>query len=141
MKKFSFLALAAVGLLFGACASDTEVSDKAQDPFKGREGGFIKVGISLPVQPQVSTRAWEESATGTLDDGLNDEFKVKDCILLLFEGADESTATLKQVDNIGNAFITVKIFRYLWDNHICLIDGNVITDLQIKVLNIRHIMK
>ena len=104
MKKFSFLALAAVGLLFGACASDTEVSDKAQDPFKGREGGFIKVGISLPVQPQVSTRAWEESATGTLDDGLNDEFKVKDCILLLFEGADEASATLKQVDNVASAF-------------------------------------
>lgn len=104
MKKFSFLALAAVGLLFGACASDTEVSDKAQDPFKGREGGFIKVGISLPVQPQVSTRAWEESATGTLADGLDGEYKVKDCILLLFEGADESSATLKQVDDIGNAF-------------------------------------
>lgn len=104
MKKFSFLALAAVGLLFGACASDTEVSDKAQDPFKGREGGFIKVGISLPVQPQVSTRAWEESATGTLADGLAGEYKVKNCILLLFEGADESHATLKQVDDIGNAF-------------------------------------
>ncbi len=101
MKKLSFLALAAVGLLFGACASNDAVDEQTQDPFKGREGGFIKIGISLPVQPQVSTRAWEEGAAGTLDDGLDDEYKVKDCILLLFEGPNEEDAVLKQVESVS----------------------------------------
>lgn len=101
MKKLSFLAMAAVALLFGACASDNVDAEKDQDPFKGRDGGFIKVGINMPVQPQVSTRAWEEGAAGTLEDGLDDEYKVKDCILLLFEGATEADAVLKQVEDVG----------------------------------------
>ncbi len=105
MKKLSFLALAAVGLLFGACSSDSVNADGSQtDPFKGRQGGFIKVGINLPVQPQVSTRAWQESAAGTLDDGLAAEYDVKSCILLLFEGASEAAATLKQVENVTEGF-------------------------------------
>ena len=49
----------------------------------------------------MSTRAWQESATGTLDDGLAKEYKVKSCILLLFEGSDEASATLKQVAQIS----------------------------------------
>lgn len=103
MKKLSILALAAVGLLVGACSSDKDVADQgSQDPFKGREGGFIKVGINLPVQPQVSTRAWEESDNNepTLDDGLATEYAVDNCILLLFEGTTEAEATLKQVETV-----------------------------------------
>ncbi|MCR4582614.1 MAG: fimbria major subunit [Prevotella sp.] len=104
MKKLSILALAAVGLLFGACSSSDVTDESNTDPFKGREGGFIKVGINLPVQPVVSTRAWQESATGTLDDGLTTEYAVNNCILLLFEGADEASATLKQVENVTEGF-------------------------------------
>lgn len=103
MKKLSILALAAVGLLVGACSSDKDVADQgSQDPFKGREGGFIKVGINLPVQPQVSTRAWEEAdgVEPTLDDGLDTEYAVDNCILLLFEGTTEADATLKQVETV-----------------------------------------
>ena len=103
MKKLSILALAAVGLLVGACSSDKDVADQgSQDPFKGREGGFIKVGINLPIQPQVSTRAWKESddTEPTLDDGLDTEYYVDNCILLLFEGTTEAGATLKQVETV-----------------------------------------
>ena len=104
MKKLSILALAAVGLLVGACSSDKDVADQgSQDPFKGREGGFIKVGINLPIQPQVSTRGWAEDAETpdkTLDDGLATEYAVDDCILLLFEGTTEAGATLKQVETV-----------------------------------------
>lgn len=103
MKKLSILALAAVGLLVGACSSDKDVADQgSQDPFKGREGGFIKVGINLPIQPQVSTRGWAEAddTEPTLDDGLDTEYAVDDCILLLFEGTTEAGATLKQVETV-----------------------------------------
>lgn len=108
MKKLSILALAAVGLLVGACSSDKDVADQgSQDPFKGREGGFIKVGINLPIQPQVSTRGWAEDAETpdkTLDDGLDTEYLVDDCILLLFEGTTEAGATLKQVETVTDNF-------------------------------------
>lgn len=111
MKKLSILALAAVGLLVGACSSDKDVADQgSQDPFKGREGGFIKVGINLPIQPQVSTRAWEEAweddatTDKTLDDGLETEYLVDNCILLLFEGTTEAGATLKQVETVTDNF-------------------------------------
>ena len=108
MKKLSILALAAVGLLVGACSSDKDVADQgSQDPFKGREGGFIKVGINLPIQPQVSTRGWAEDAETpdkTLDDGLETEYLVDDCILLLFEGTTEAGATLKQVETVTDDF-------------------------------------
>mgnify|MGYP002622576269 CR=1 FL=1 len=100
MKKLSFLALAAVGLLFGACASDKDVAANEGDAdiLNGRTEGFFKINLNLPSTPAVSTRAgWQESETGTLDDGLPVEYGVKDLILLIFEGADEANATLKQV--------------------------------------------
>ena len=47
MKKFSFLALAAVGLLFAACSSDKDVADEATTSLNGNEG-FVGIAISLP---------------------------------------------------------------------------------------------
>ena len=108
MKKLSFLALAAVGLLFGACASNDAIDENAtgQDPYKGREGGFVKIGISLPAAKQGSTRAWSEDDTTTpiLDDGLDKEFAVNNAIVLFFEGASETTAVLVQVEDFDETF-------------------------------------
>jgi hypothetical protein len=98
MKKFSLLALAAVGLLFGAC-SDSNVDEQSMnDAFKGKSEGYFKVNINLPTTP--STRAWQEDAAGTLDDGTatgNYEYAVDDAILLVFDGASESAAKLKEI--------------------------------------------
>lgn len=97
MKKLSFLALAAVGLLFGACASNDAVDEKENLPsLDGKGQGFLNVGINLPTQPQVSTRAWAEDEQ--LDDGLADEYAVDDVLLVVFGGdADETNATVQQV--------------------------------------------
>ena len=64
MKKLSFLALAAVALLFGACASNDAVDEKGLNPLEGEGQGYFKVGINLPSIP--STRAdWNEDGTNS----------------------------------------------------------------------------
>ena len=94
MKKLSFLALAAVGLLFGACSDSDLDSGKNPDVFSGNGNGYIKVGISIPTN--VTTRAWGETDS-KLADGLKEEYGVTTAYLLLFEGASESAAKLKQI--------------------------------------------
>lgn len=99
MKKFSLLALAAAGLLFGAC-SEKDAVDNGENSFvDGNGSSYFTVNINLPSTPAVSTRAWDEDATGTLHDGLDAEWDVDNVLLLIYEGTDEETATLKQVVN------------------------------------------
>lgn len=88
MKKLSFLALAAVGLLFGACSSDKDVAENGTPGWDGEGDGFISLSINLPTTP-AATRA----ANDNFDDGLANEYKVKDAALLLFAGASEAAAT------------------------------------------------
>jgi hypothetical protein len=107
MKKLSFLALAAVGLLFGACSS-SDVSDEVNNPdFKGKTGGYFKINLNLPTAPVVSTRAWAEDGTNILNDGLAVEYGVNTCVLLLFDGASETTATLTQAIDLTTGFNNV----------------------------------
>ncbi|MBQ8657087.1 MAG: Mfa1 fimbrilin C-terminal domain-containing protein [Prevotella sp.] len=97
MKKLSFLALAVAGMLFAACSSDKDVEGATDQGFDGIGKGYFKINLNLPTTPVVSTRAWEETGSGTLDNGDPVEYGVKSLILLLFEGTSEADATLKQV--------------------------------------------
>ena len=90
MKKFSFLALAAVGLLFTAC-SDSDVTDQGGQSGKGGKG-YLAVQIQLPSVPASSTRA----ANDIYDDGLEAEYKVNNAALLLFHGDSEDKAKFYQ---------------------------------------------
>lgn len=105
MKKFSFLAMAALGLLFAACSSDKDVADNGgTDVLKGKAEGFFKVNVNLPTDLTGTTRAaaeWGEK--DQLDDGLEDEYQVDNILLLLYEGANESAAKLKQVIQLTDA--------------------------------------
>ena len=99
MKKIKVLAIAALGLLFAACSSDKDVTGAGvQDPLTTGGKSFFKVNLNLPTQLVTSSRAdgWSDSGTN-LDDGLAKEYAVNSVLLLIFEGATESTATLKQV--------------------------------------------
>ena len=101
MKKLSFLALAAVGLLFGACASNDAIEEKAPNGGLTGEGqGYFKVGINLPDINNGGTRAdWNEVGSNTkLHDGKASEWTVENTVLLIFAGTSESTATLAQVN-------------------------------------------
>jgi hypothetical protein len=89
MKKFSLFALAAAGMLFGACADKDEVAEKANaiyDLIPG-QNSWLAVGIALP-DDGATTRANED-----LVDGLPAEFKVNSAMLVLFKGGTEATAT------------------------------------------------
>lgn len=88
MKKLSFLALAAVGLLFGACASDNDVTENGSQVEKDGKG-YIAVQIQLPSIPASATRAENDN----YDDGLEAEYAVKNAALLLFHGSSEADAT------------------------------------------------
>lgn len=98
MKKFGFLALVAAGMLLGACSS-SETLEEAKNPLTENGKGFFKLNLNLPSNIVASTRAagWGESETGHLEDGLEDEYAVNSVLLLIFDGASEAAATLKQV--------------------------------------------
>ena len=91
MKKFSLLALAAAGLLFGACSEKDAVVNETNatnsyDLIPGKNS-WLAVGIALP-DGGGTTRANED-----LVDGLPAEFEVKSAMLVLFKGGTEATAT------------------------------------------------
>ena len=90
MKKFSFLAMAAFGLLFAACSSDKDtaedVRNSSYDLVPGKNS-WLALGIALP-DGGSSTRANED-----LVDGVAAEFEVKSAKLILFKGGTESTAS------------------------------------------------
>ncbi len=94
MKKLSILALAAVGLLVGACSTKDSVEDVA-GTMDGKGKGYLNVNINLPTQPEVSTRGWQEAPQ--LDDGIAIEYQVDNVLLAVFGGSDEASATLQQV--------------------------------------------
>ena len=96
MKKFSFLLLAVAGMLFAACSSDKDVAGgDVPNPVLTGKGGYFKVNLNLPTNVVGSMRDWTEATN--LDDGLAKEYDVNSVLLLIFDGANESTATLKQV--------------------------------------------
>ena len=101
MKKLSILALAAVGLLLGACSSD---KDEVTNPEKGSEyvdGAFVGISIQLPSATNNVTRANED-----LDDGDADEYEVKDATLYIFKGASEAAALYVGSYTMGTSFET-----------------------------------
>lgn len=99
MKKFYLFALAAAGLLFGACSTE---SVEVAEPENGYgliagESSWLAVGIAMPGDPV--TRANED-----LDDGTPDEYAVKSGTLYLFKGANEDEAKFFQSFEINTTF-------------------------------------
>lgn len=98
MKKFSFLALAAAGMLFAACSSDKEVAAVDTSAVTQYDQAFVGISIELP-NTTTPTRANDD-----LNNGKVDEFEVKDATLLLFKGNAEGTATYLGAWNLTNDF-------------------------------------
>ena len=89
MKKIYLpLALAAT-LSLGACSSDNVVDNGGSNPIDLSKGGFVKMSLNLPTDNNRGSRA-------DLDDGLDNEYGIKNAYLVLFEGGDdENAATIK----------------------------------------------
>lgn len=97
MKKFSLLALAAAGLLLGACSSDKDDVNSTQQQ-ASMDDAYIGISIQLPNQSSM-TRANEDFA-----DGETDEFTVIDATLYIFSGSSESDATYVAQYAIGTDY-------------------------------------
>lgn len=140
MKKFSFLALAAAGMLFAACSSDKDVAEGAPQTTEIGEG-YLALSINLPTAPQSITRATDDNGSGKfdLDDGLESEYDVKAAYLLVFTpGATEDAATFKTAFNINTQW------QANGDPHVTVNSKNVVkkvgtvvakNDLALVVLN------
>ncbi|WP_444366027.1 fimbria major subunit [Prevotellamassilia timonensis] len=97
MKKIYLpLALAAT-LALGACSSDNVVDNGGSSPIDLSKGGFVKMSLNLPTDNNRGSRA-------TLDDGLANEYGIKNAYLVLFEGGDdENKAAIKGAYALSNS--------------------------------------
>ena len=86
MKKLSLFALAAAGLLLGACSDKDDVVQSTAN-LDTNGSSFVGVAIQMPSATS-TTRANDD-----LNNGIEDEFKVHDGYLLLFKGTDANSAT------------------------------------------------
>lgn len=79
MKKIYLpLALAAT-LALGACSSDNVVDNGGSNPIDLSKGGFVKMSLNLPTDNNRGSRA-----THDLNDGLANEYGIKNAYLVLF---------------------------------------------------------
>ena len=89
MKKLSFLALAAAGLLFGACSEKDVVVQENENSLIDTNGdSYVGISIQLPSATSNTTRANDD-----LNNGVENEFKVYNGYMLLFKGSDANSAT------------------------------------------------
>lgn len=97
MKKIYLpLALAAT-LALGACSSDNVIDNGGSSPIDLSKGGFVKMSLNLPTDNNRGSRA-------TLDDGLANEYGIKNAYLVLFEGGDdENKAAIKGAYALSNS--------------------------------------
>lgn len=97
MKKIYLpLALAAT-LALGACSSDNVVDNGGSNPIDLSKGGFVKMSLNLPTDNNRGSRA-------ELNDGLANEYGIKNAYLVLFEGGDdENAATIKGAYALSNS--------------------------------------
>lgn len=100
MKKIYLpLALAAT-LALGACSSDNVVDNGGSTPIDLSKGGFVKMSLNLPTDNNRGSRA-------ELNDGLDNEYGIKNAYLVLFEGKDEhnkeNEATFKGAYELENS--------------------------------------
>lgn len=97
MKKIYLpLALAAT-LALGACSSDNVVDNSGSKPIDLSKGGFVKMSLNLPTDNNRGSRA-------DLDDGLANEYGIKNAYLVLFEGGDdENKAVIKGAYALSNS--------------------------------------
>ena len=85
MKKISFFALAIAGMLFTACSDKDLAAGEVGSQGEGLPDGYMSLSLNLPTTPT------QRASNDNFDDGLNTEYMVNDCALLLFEGTANGT--------------------------------------------------
>lgn len=109
MKKFSFLALLAAGMLLGACTSDKDVAGDVTPAINSTGDGYVGFSISLPTANSSATRANDD-----FNNGMEDEFLVKKARLVLFKGAYDAAAPITSAN--AATFFKAYDFEGLYEN-------------------------
>lgn len=92
MKKTLLFSVALAGLMLGSCSSSDDLNGGGNNTgFNENGDGYVAVAINLPTQNPGTSRA-----NDNFKDGTAEEYEVKDAKLLLFNGADEASATFVQ---------------------------------------------
>lgn len=92
MKRFFYLSLAAAAMLAVGCNKENE--GEGPQGF-GKGDGYVAFNIGLPTAPAVK-------ANDDFDDGVADEYRVEDIVLVLFSGSDEASAQLASAYNLSD---------------------------------------
>lgn len=89
MKKTLLFSVALAGLMLGSCSSSDDLNGGGNNTGSNQSGsGYISLSLNLPTRSGSMSRAVNDQ----FDDGLADEYAVKNGTLILFEGADEANA-------------------------------------------------
>lgn len=89
MKKTLLFSVALAGLMLGSCSSSDDLNGGGNNTGSNQSGsGYISLSLNLPTRSGSMSRAEND----VFDDGLADEYAVKNGTLILFEGANEKDA-------------------------------------------------
>ena len=97
MKKSLLFSAVLAGLMLGSCSSSDDLA--GGNTSANQDGsGYISLSLNLPTRSGSMSRA----ANDVFDDGLADEYAVKNGTLILFEGAKEADATFAGAYELKN---------------------------------------
>lgn len=89
MKKTLLFSVALAGLMLGSCSSSDDLNGGGNNTGSNQSGsGYISLSLNLPTRSGSMSRV----ENNKFNDGLADEYAVKNGTLILFEGADEASA-------------------------------------------------
>lgn len=98
MKKTLLFSVALAGLMLGSCSSSDDLNGGGNTGSNQSGSGYISLSLNLPTRSGSMSRAENDQ----FDDGLADEYAVKNGTLILFEGADEASATFAGAYTLKN---------------------------------------
>lgn len=99
MKKTLLFSVALAGLMLGSCSSSDDLNGGSNNTGSNQSGdGYVSLSLNLPTRSGSMSRAENDK----FDDGLVDEYAVKNGTLLLFEGANEKDATFAGAYELKN---------------------------------------
>lgn len=99
MKKTLLFSVALAGLMLGSCSSSDDLNGGGNNTGSNQSGdGYVSLSLNLPTRSGSMSRA----ANDKFDDGLADEYAVKNGTLILFEGTDEANATFAGAYELKN---------------------------------------
>lgn len=99
MKKTLLFPVALAGLMLGSCSSSDDLNGGGNNTGSNQSGsGYISLSLNLPTRSGSMSRAEND----VFDDGLADEYAVKNGTLILFEGANEKDATFAGAYELKN---------------------------------------